>query len=107
VELARTVAVNIVVMVELFYLFNCRSLTQSMFKIGVLSNPWLFVGAIGMIFLQLLFTYAPFMNRLFSTAPVGLKDWGLIVAVGLAGYVIIELEKWLRRKPFNEPSLKE
>ena len=98
VELARTVAVNVVVMVELFYLFNCRSLTQSMFKIGVLSNPWLFVGAIGMIVLQLLFTYVPFMNQLFSTAPIGLQDWGLIVAVSLMGYLIIELEKWLRRR---------
>jgi cation-transporting ATPase F len=98
VEQARTVAVNVVVVVELFYLFNCRSLTQSMFKIGVLSNSWLFVGAIGMIILQLLFTYVPFMNQLFSTAPIGLKDWGLIVTVGLAGYLIIELEKWLRRR---------
>ncbi len=98
VELARTVAVNVVVMVEVFYLFNCRSLTQSMFKIGALSNPWLFVGAIGMIVLQLLFTYVPFMNQLFSTAPIGLKDWGLILAASLIGYLIIELEKWLRRR---------
>jgi Ca2+-transporting ATPase len=98
VELARTVAVNVVVMVEVFYLFNCRSLTQSMFKIGVLSNPWPFVGAVGMIVLQLLFTYVPFMNQVFATAPIGLKDWGLIVAVSLTGYLIIELEKWLRRR---------
>jgi Ca2+-transporting ATPase len=99
VELARTVAVNVVVMVELFYLFQCRSLTRSISKIGILSNPWPFVGAIGMIVLQLLFTYVPFMNQLFSTAPIGLKDWGLVVVVSLIGYLIIELEKWLRRRP--------
>ena len=41
---ARTVAVNVIVMVELFYLFNCRSLTKSMFQLGVRSNPWIWVG---------------------------------------------------------------
>ena len=35
---ARTVAVNVFVMAELFYLFNCRSLTKSMFQLGVFSN---------------------------------------------------------------------
>ncbi len=36
---ARTVSVNVFVMVELFYLFNCRSLTKSMFAIGRLLQP--------------------------------------------------------------------
>jgi len=52
-------------------------------------------------------TYVPFMDQLFSTAPIGLKDWGLVVAVGLVGYLVIELDKWLRRKPLDEPCLKE
>ncbi len=69
-EEARTVAVNVVVMVEIFYLLNCRSLTESMFRIGVFSNRWLFVSIGGMLVLQLLFTYLPAMNRLFSTAPI-------------------------------------
>jgi cation-transporting P-type ATPase F len=38
---ARTVAVNMFVMGELFYLFNCRSLTRSVFSIGLTSNPLL------------------------------------------------------------------
>jgi cation-transporting P-type ATPase F len=39
--LPTTVAVNVFVMVELFYLFNCRSLTKSMFAIGLFSNRWI------------------------------------------------------------------
>ena len=34
IETARTVAVNMFVFEELFYLFNCRSLTYSMFTLG-------------------------------------------------------------------------
>jgi cation-transporting P-type ATPase F len=47
------VAVNVFVMVELFYLFNCRSLTKSMFQLGVFSNPWIWVGVGSMVALQL------------------------------------------------------
>jgi len=100
---ARTVAVNVVVMVELFYLFNCRSLTQSMLKIGFLSNRWVFVGVTVMVVLQLLFTYVPAMNHLFGSAPISLQDWGRILAFSLAGYLIIELEKWWRRRNLKSP----
>ena len=62
---ARTVSVNVFVVVELFYLFNCRSLTQSMFQLGLVSNPWIGLGAASMVMLQLAFTYAPFMNHIF------------------------------------------
>ncbi len=94
---ARTVAVNVVVIVEMFYLLNCRSLTQSMFRVGVFSNRWLLGGWAVMIALQLLFTYAPFMNAVLSSAPIGLEAWGRILAVGVATYAIIEFEKWARR----------
>lgn len=95
---ARTVAVNMLVMGELFYLFNCRSLTRSMFALGVFSNPWLILGAVSMIGLQVLFIYNEVMNRLFHSAPIGLDVWLRIVAVGFGVYVIIGLEKWLRRR---------
>ena len=51
---ARTVAVNAVVAVALFYLFNCRSLTRSVFQIGFFSNPWVIAGVVGMVVLQAL-----------------------------------------------------
>ncbi len=98
IELARTIAVNIFVFGELFYLFNCRSLQYSMFKIGVFSNPFLWFGVVSMILLQLLFTYAPFMNLAFHTTPIDLTDWLFIIATGLIIYSIIAVEKYLRNK---------
>jgi magnesium-transporting ATPase (P-type) len=93
---ARTVAANVFVLVEAFYLFNSRSFSRSPFALGFFSNPWVPGGAAIMVLLQLAFTYAPLMNRTFSTAPVGLLAWVKIVAVGIAAYLIVEWEKRLR-----------
>ena len=97
-EEARTVAVNVFVIVELFYLFNCRSLDRSMFQLGLFSNPWVTGGVLTTIGLQLLFTYAPAMNLLFHTAPIPLETWMPIIGIGLGSYVIVEVEKWIRRQ---------
>lgn len=94
---ARTIAVNVFVMVELGYLLNCRSLDRSMFQAGVFRNRWIIGGALTMILLQLAFTYAPFMNSLFHTAPIEGAAWARIAAVACAGYAIVETEKWIRR----------
>jgi magnesium-transporting ATPase (P-type) len=45
---ARTVAVNVFVMVEMFYLFNCRSLTGSFWRLGIFSNLWVWGGIAAM-----------------------------------------------------------
>lgn len=95
---ARTIAVNVVVFVEIFYLFNCRSLTDSSFRISLLSNPWVVIGTIVMILLQLLFTYAPFMNGFFSSEAITIEAWGWILLVGVFGYIVVEFEKWLNRR---------
>ncbi len=95
---ARTVAVNVVIFVELFYLFNARSLTRSPFQLGFFSNRWMIGGAVLMILIQILFTYAPFMNAAFGSAPMPFFLWLDVLAVSLAAYGLIEVEKWLRRR---------
>jgi Ca2+-transporting ATPase len=97
-EQARTVASNIFVFGELFYLFNCRSLSHSMFYVGVFSNRWLLLGVVGMSMLQLAFTYVPFMNTLFKSAPIGMDEWSVILGVSLTIYLVVEIEKYFTRK---------
>jgi magnesium-transporting ATPase (P-type) len=104
-ETARTMAVNMFVFGELFYLFNCRSLRYSMFKLGVFSNRWLIVGVTVMIALQMLLTYYPTMNRLFGTAPIGIIEWIWILMGGLTIYAVVGTEKWLRRRADKTPKV--
>jgi magnesium-transporting ATPase (P-type) len=93
---ARTTAINVIVVVETFYVFNCRSLTRSMFTVGVFSNRWLLAGVAAMMALQMVITYVPLANRLFHTAPLSWDVWMRIVAVGMMAYAVVECEKWIR-----------
>ncbi|MFN3473201.1 MAG: HAD-IC family P-type ATPase [Blastomonas sp.] len=99
IENARTMAVNTMVVMEIFYLFSVRyvhgaSLTWQ----GVLGTPAVLVSVGIVIAAQLLFTYAPFMNRLFASRPVAWGDGMLIIGIGLALLLLVEAEKWIARR---------
>lgn len=95
-EEARTAVVNVIVMVEVAYLFSCRSLTRSLFSIGAGTNPLALAGAGAMILAQLLLTYVPVMNHLFHTRPLDLESWGKILIVTVISFLLVEFEKWIR-----------
>jgi Ca2+-transporting ATPase len=98
IEEARTVAVNSIVMIELFYLLNCRSLTRSMFSIGLFSNKWILVGIVLMIALQMIYTYLPAMHIIFESSPTSIDSWIRIIVLAVISYLIIESDKWIRRR---------
>jgi cation-transporting ATPase F len=93
---ARTAALNLFVVVEAFYLFNCRSLTHSMWHVGVLSNPWIIGGVTVQAIGQVAITYLPFMNRAFGTAPISAGAWLQILVIALLATTIIGVHKRLR-----------
>jgi len=96
---ARTVAVNVFVLVEAFYLFNCRSLTRPFWSLGLFSNPWIWGGIGAMLALQLALTYLPLMNALFATAPIGWAEWLEITLFAVLASGVIALEKhWSSRR---------
>ena len=109
-EVARTVAVNAFVLVEMSYLFNCRTLTQWAGSVGWFSNPRLLLGVAIQVLLQLFFTYAPVMNSLFGSAPISAAAWAPVVGLALGAFVIVEIEKAIRlaaagrRPPATDPA---
>ncbi|MFO1046780.1 MAG: HAD-IC family P-type ATPase [Geminicoccaceae bacterium] len=96
---ARTMVVNTIVVLEIFYLFNVRYMHRTSFSLrGALGTPAV-LGAIAVVVAaQLIFTYAPLMNRLFDSRPVALWDGVMIVMVGVALMVALEGEKVLMRR---------
>ncbi|WP_119287852.1 cation-transporting P-type ATPase [Azohydromonas sediminis] len=99
VEAARTVAVNTLVCMEVFYLFSVRYLKAPSFTWqGVKGTPRVLAAVAGVFVLQLAFTYAPFMQTLFRTEALALATGAAIVAVGVALLVVLELEKTLLRR---------
>ncbi|MEY5010475.1 MAG: hypothetical protein RLZZ253_1614 [Verrucomicrobiota bacterium] len=93
---ARTAVINVIVMVEVAYLMSCRSLKNSLWSVGLFSNPLALAGAAAMICAQVLFTYAPFMQHLFHTAPLDASAWLRITGVTAVALAMVELEKWIR-----------
>jgi len=97
IDVARTVSVNTIVMMEIFYLLNCRSLDKSIIEIGPFSNKWIIVGIIAMIALQLFYTYHPSMNFTFHSSPISIEAWLRIFAFSVTLYFIIEVYKRIRK----------
>jgi Ca2+-transporting ATPase len=93
---ARTAAVTVFVVIEMLYLFNCRSLIYPLRHVGFWTNKWVFVGVGVMLTLQLMFVHTPWMNSLFHTSALSLRDWASIVGIGLVVYVAVAIEKRLR-----------
>ena len=96
---ARTAAVNLFVVVEAFYLFSCRSLTHSAWRIGFFANRWVILGVTTQAVGQLALTYLPAMNSVFHTAPIGWDAWLRIFAIAVAASLVVAVEKRLRRGP--------
>ncbi|KAF0191485.1 MAG: hypothetical protein FD165_1819 [Gammaproteobacteria bacterium] len=98
VAAARTAAVNTLVVIEVFYLLNTRYLLAPAWPQRALTgNRYVPLSIAAALTVQLLFTYAPFMQTLFHTAALGAEVWGRIVLIGGVVYAVVELEKWLVR----------
>jgi magnesium-transporting ATPase (P-type) len=93
----RTAAVSVIVVGEAFYLFSARALLHPAWAVPLFSNIWLWVGIAAMLVVQAAFAQAPFMNRLFHSAPLDAGAWARVFAAGAAVLVIVEMEKAIRR----------
>ena len=100
-ELARTVAVNVLVMGEVAYLFNCRYLTASALSInGLFGSRKVLIAVLILLGVQVIFTYWPPMQTLFGTAALDAATWLRILLFGVAIFAIVELEKVVLRQRF-------
>jgi magnesium-transporting ATPase (P-type) len=98
-ETGRTVAVNALVMGEIFYLFNSRYLFASVLdREGLLGNRSVLIAIGILVVMQILFTYVPLMQRLFGTAGLSLSAWWRIVVFGALLFTLVEFEKALLRR---------
>ena len=98
IETARTMTVNTLVAMEVFYLFSVRYLRVASITFeGLLGTRAVFIGVTIVVALQFLFTYAPFMETFFDSRPLTLWQGFLAVSVGAAVLLILEIEKLIRR----------
>ena len=98
IERARTVAVNTLVVFEIFYLFNSRYITASVFnRAGLTGNRYVLIAIGVLIIFQLGFTYLAPMQSLFGTTAIDFSIWLRIMAVASSVLFLVELEKYVVR----------
>ncbi|MFA7601668.1 MAG: HAD-IC family P-type ATPase [Novosphingobium sp.] len=98
-EVARTMVVNMFIVAEIFYLFNVRYLhITSLTWRGAVGTPAVLIAIAILVLGQALFTYAPFMNAIFHSRPLAFADLALLVLVGAALMLLLEVEKHVMRR---------
>ena len=98
-EAARTSAVNMLVIGELAYLFNCRYFTAHAFSWEALTGNRVALWAvIAVAAMQVAFTYAPPMQQLFGTQALDALSWALVLGLSAAKFIAVELEKAILRR---------
>jgi magnesium-transporting ATPase (P-type) len=97
IELARTLSVNTLVVMEIFHLFFIRNIYGTSLSWKAMRGTrvvWFMV--ILVTIAQLLLTYTPQLQRIFNTEAVGLADGLIILGIGILLLVTVETEKQLR-----------
>ncbi|HUD40682.1 MAG TPA: HAD-IC family P-type ATPase [Dokdonella sp.] len=96
---ARTVVVNAVCVMEIGYLFNVRYLHGSSLTLhGARGTPAVLLAVAAVVLAQLAFTYAPWLQALFDTRPLGLRDGLVALCAGIVLMAILEIEKRVLRR---------
>ncbi len=82
---------------QVFQALASRSNKESLFKLGMLSNPLLAGMALLVVMLQLMVMYIPTLANFFEILPLSGSDLMIAVSMGLFVFVVMELEKSLKK----------
>ncbi len=95
---AQTAAFMAVKLLHIGFIFTARSIMKSAFTFSPFSNKWVLIGIAATIVTQLMITYVPFVQAIFRTAAFPTEWWPLIILAIFPGFLVVELEKLLRRR---------
>ncbi|MDQ7837233.1 MAG: cation-transporting P-type ATPase [Thermodesulfobacteriota bacterium] len=95
---ATTACLTAIIITQVANIFACRSFRESVFRIGFFSNKLIFVGIASELMLQLFIVYHPWGNKIFSTYPIAVKVWFILIPFAFILFAAEEIRKWVSRK---------
>jgi magnesium-transporting ATPase (P-type) len=96
-DLARTIALNTLVVLEIFHLFFIRNIYgTSLTWQAIRGTPMIWGTVLAVVLAQFAITYVPALQGVFATAPVPFWDGVLTVGMGVALFALLESEKQMR-----------
>ncbi len=93
---AQTLAFAVLVVVQLVNAFGARSFTRSIFAMNPFRNHFLVLAVMCSVLMVLMMIYVPLLNTLLKTAPLNLKDWGVVIVASLVPIIVFEGIKYFR-----------
>lgn len=97
-EKSRTMAMTTMVLFQFFQAFNSRSEYTSVFRINPFSNRFLFLSMTFALLAQVWVVSSPTMEFIFRTRPLSLGEWGMCTLIAFSVVLVIETDKYLRRR---------
>lgn len=95
---STTISLAVLTAFQWFNIFNIRSNTHTLFSKDIFRNAYLWIALFVVIALQLMAIYAPFMQKVLHTTALSLKEWILILSVGLIIIFVEEIRKYFYRE---------
>jgi len=95
VEKAQTMALATMIVYELFYAFNCRSLRFTLPQLGFFTNRWLPWAVLSSALLMMAVIYIPSWGKAFHTVPLSFGDWDVVFFVAGGSFLLVEVGKWM------------
>lgn len=95
---ATTMSLTGIVMAQIGNVFACRTETESVFKVGLLTNRLILWGILLELLIISVLIYVPFLQGIFNLAPIGLREWGFLFAFAPLLLLMEEGRKWLVRR---------
>ncbi len=103
----QTMVFTVLSLSQLGHVMGVRSARSFIFQQGILSNRPLLLSILFTFGLQLLVIYVPFLNEIFKTQPLTLKELGICIALSLVVFHAVEAEQWIKHLLLKkkEPSI--
>ncbi len=98
---ALTVSLTLLAIFQWLNVWNCRSESQSVFRMNPFSNVFLVAGTFVVVALQLLAVYAPFMQKFLHTVALGSAEWGILGLIALSIVAVEEARKFFYRRTLS------
>ncbi|GAB4539257.1 MAG: cation-transporting P-type ATPase [Thermodesulfovibrionia bacterium] len=94
---ATTACLTAIIVTQIANVFACRSFKESVFDIGLFSNKLIFAGISFELLLQFFIVYHPIGNRIFSTSPISINIWLILIPFAILLFIAEELRKYIAR----------
>ena len=94
----RTIVFTVLVFSQMWHVLAIRSERESLFALGIMSNRPLLGAVVLTGALQLAIIYVPWLNPIFETAPLSMRELALCAGLSFIIFVAVESEKLLTRK---------